>query len=169
MSNIPKRDRKELTTETKVVLESKQLVSLITKATLTNQANEQPKIPKRRMEAIGNRLLNNAIDAYEELRYQDRMYPDTKKSRDTRVAALYRGEKHLSNLVSDIDVLPYIIPSVNHSENWYNEMLTKAIDTYNHCMRLRQTIEAEYNKINSDIRKKNIAKSDNTKKSDNTN
>jgi hypothetical protein len=36
-------------------------------------------------------------------------------------------------------------------------------------MRLRQTIEAEYNKINSDIRKKNIAKSDNSKKSDSTN
>lgn len=161
MSGILKKDRKAVSEQTAVITEAEGIIQEISSAMLTKDEKDQPKISKRKMDVIGNRIINNALDAYEELRYQDKMYRTSKKSGDVRVASLYRAEKSLDFLASDIMTLEYLVPTINHHKNWYNNLQNRVIKTKTMTTHLRESTEQRYNQKTAEERIKREEKKSN--------
>ena len=112
MSNILEKDRRDLMPDSKALKSISECLELTAKVVY-----DEDKIPKRRR-YIGERLLNTNLDAYECARYANLLFGDNAKEKKQRIDHEYKAERAMINLASDINILPKIVPSINHKKNW---------------------------------------------------
>lgn len=92
--------------------------------------NNDAYFPKREKYLFGQHIADNALEAYEKLRFANTIFPESRTLVQERYDTVIESEKDLSYLVSDINMMNSMIKDKDISdEKWYKNLQTKAIDT----------------------------------------
>lgn len=142
MSNILARDRKPIGND--LVLLKK--ISKLTKET-TSIVHDTNKIPNRKQDDIGNRLMNHCLSAYENSRVGNMIYAKTSKDQSRREACAYKCKAELGALVADINILNILVPNNIGDKEWYRVWDRHAVDAYYIATKWREQEDDKLTKI----------------------
>lgn len=146
MSNILEKDRDPLMSDSQTLLYLNDVLSKTSSIVF-----DEKKIPKRKR-FIGERLLNNSIDAYENARAANLLFGNTAKEKKQRVDYEYKAEKAICNLSSDINILPELISSIDHNKGWYNDWQSTTIKAFYITRKWRKSDEYRFSPDNKSIK-----------------
>lgn len=120
------KNRKPTKPDLKALTETEKLVGQVAEVIY-----DEHKIPKRRRQ-IGERMLDNAVSAYEKMRVANKTpLLKSRELADKRIDTSSSAEIDLMNLCTDIKLLPSIIPSINGDEKWFAGLSLNAVSCKN--------------------------------------
>lgn len=114
MSNILRRDRTPLSDSLDVLSKIAKLAEETTK--IVHDAN---KIPNRKQDNIGNRIMDHILTAYESGRAANMILVKDAKDQSRREGLAYRCVCELRALCADINILNILVPGNIGGNEWY--------------------------------------------------
>ena len=142
MSNILARDRKPIG-EDLILLDK---IGKLTKET-TSIVHDANKIPNRKQDDIGNRIMGHCLAAYENARVANMIYAETSKDQTRRESCAYKCESEIGALVADINILKVLVPGNIGGLEWYRVWSRHAVDTYIMSTKWRQQEDQKLSKF----------------------
>ena len=114
---------------------------------------DEKKIPKRKQNLIGKRMLDHALNCFENVRMANSIYPDKSKDEPDlykrevayRQKLQFLAEKEAMNLASDIKILPTIVKEEPDTK-WITMISEQAVRTTNIISKWRDSDIKRYKK-----------------------
>lgn len=92
--------------------------------------NDEKKIPKRKRNLIGIRLIDHSINSYEYVRAANKYIPETVDEKKDRIYHEKLAHLECLNLCTDLRLLPTII-NCDPVTNWYVNLVKEAVECEN--------------------------------------
>ena len=133
----------------------------LTKSTISVLNNDNY-FPKRQKYLFAQHISNNVLDAYETLRYANRLYPESKALIHQRYECVIEAERKVSSVVSDINMMPTLIRPEITDEKWFKNLQEQAIETdkliKNYRISETKRFHKDLSEFNDNCKKKKLLK-----------
>ena len=142
MSNILARDRKPIGEDLDLL---KKIAKLSDETShIVHDAN---KIPNRKQDDIGNRLMGHCLTAYEQARVGNMIIAKTSKDQTRRESCAYKVESELGAQVAMINILKTLVPNNIGGTEWYRSWDRHALDAYYLSTKWRESEDIKLTKM----------------------